>query len=304
MWVISIVVVVLYISDTTMASAITWEEFQHKAEKWNEDDKYLIQSVKETVPITSTLGIVSDGASSPASPWPEGIKAKYDQAFLFIAAPVKDEVAHNKKMCEVSEEMAKEQRIFEFRHYCASHPDLKNLHIRSRDKFDPLSNTHFIHECDTGILLQLTSVYSYGEMKVIVQDFMEKYGSKATVAHVYFNGHGAPLDNTHSQLVFKEPMKEDENLDTVQADMSDILNESNKSGLLEKMHFVFCQCHAHLRQEVQNPLMNVVHFTSERAKKTHVTGYFQSNRDKIVTVTDSRHTELQSYVSKLAERME
>ena len=304
-------VVIVCISDIIMAMAdaathiLSWEEFQQIATEWNEDDESLIEflmteSDQEEISIRSDCG--SSLSSNEAAPEGQG-NATYRKAFLLISAPYEQDVRYQKKTVKLTEEAAKQQYRLEFRNYWKIHPHVAMLQFPSLDKLDPSSNTHIFTYNTESILLQLSSVYSYDEMKATVKGFMEENGSKAMVAHVYFNGHGARLNDTQAQLTFKYPMKSNENLDTVQADMSNILNKSRvKLGRPNKLNLVFCQCHGHRRQEATNPLMDVVHFTTDVRPYSHAR-YLPATLvcDKILTMEDSHHVQLEEYAYEMQE---
>ena len=290
-------------------SVITWEEFLRKADEWNEDDNSLIESVKEET--YQKIGSIQGTHRPIAHPTrvPDGKRnvRKYDKAFLFIGAHVEAVLQSGMGALKLTEDVAREQLISEFKNYFRFHPDLTEFHFPSPNEFNPNSNPHFCYQYDvdkTRYMLQLCSVYAYDDMKAVVKDFMEKHGSIAAVAHVYFNGHGAELKDMKSQLVFKQPMKSNQNLNTIIADMTGIFNESIKSGILEKSHLLFCQCHAYQHKKTKGDQMYIAHFTSCDHKATNfelVPGELRC--DEILTVLDSHHVELEQYAQKLDQYM-
>ena len=225
MWLIQIVVVVLYILGMACQlskSVLSRERFQRKTEKWNEGDNRLIESVRNDTyqKVQSTRG-THHNTFSRNVPVPEGKEhvRTYDKAFLFIGAPLEDELQSGIGPLKLSENAAKEQLISEYRNYCKLNPELKTFDFPPSHEFDSATETHFAKKFDmneTRYFLQLSSVDSYEKMMTIVKDFMKKNGSQAAVAYVYFNGHGAELENMKSQLVFKQPMKSNQTLETVQ----------------------------------------------------------------------------------------
>ena len=288
----------------------SWEQFQWKAAKWNEDDNRLIASVREEA-YKKIRSIRSTHYSSV--PKNETVTEgtahlrKYDKAFLLIGAPVEDEVEQEEETLTLSENAAKEALIFEFMNHCKLHPELKYLKFPSLDGLNHRSNTHFASKFDIGetrYFLQLCSVYTYDEMKEIVKRFMKNCGGHAAVAHVYFNGHGAELGKLKAQLVFKECMRNNQDLETVQADLSEILNESNKFGILKKMHLFFCQCYGHQHHKTEDDRIDIIHFTSDDHPYTWFEYDFEIEElecDQIMSVKDSHHLEMEDYARKLEQ---
>ena len=75
---------------------------------------------------------------------------------------------------------------------------------------------------------------------------MAKYGRQAKIVSVYFNGHGESEEGEeNARLSFHEPMRQDENLDTVLRDLNAILQKSNTDELPLMFNVVFCQCYGH-----------------------------------------------------------
>ena len=264
-----------------MAAAATrlssWEELRQELEEWGEEEKEFIAFVKEE--------LSREHSQSGEYEYNDDDDEPYEQAFLFIVA-AKDAKIKYRKM-ESSE--VKKQRISEFQNFCKIHPYLKEVDL---DDVKPPN--------------VLATVDSFEDMKTVTKDFMEKYGHKAIEVSVYFNGHGKSLDGENAQLSFKNPMKKEENLNTVLEDLNGILQASGTNKLPSKFNIVFCQCygHKHQMEEIYDPRMHVICFTDDDKPKTRSRLEYHNRyapATENLRVRFSHHVELEEYGKELAK---
>ena len=205
--------------------------------------------------------------------WINDIGSEYAQilrvAVLLIQAPVEEDTRPL--------EIDTESRDMQYKNFVKIHPELNQENPQ-------------IHKEPTKI------VHNYKEMQTEILDFIMKYGSRAVIASVIFNGHG-----TENGLRFHKHEDGDEvPLDTVIEDLKNVV-KANRSALElpDTVELIFSQCFAHLHKPADSPDFTVYEFTNEKVEKTYV----KESRDPLSQdVVDAHHLKLESHVPVSQEK--